>query len=130
MSNADPLYQIAGAAIAAAVGSPLPQDYLAQLWQSVRGTFRAGAGAALLVSALGDAPISAAFGDELAGQLEVLSGCWIPVGGSAGVGPADAHLATLLKLRGDAGGSARHRGVATSVAHRFAPGWVRFTEKE
>lgn len=130
MSNADPLYQIAGAAIAAAAGAPLPQDYLAQLWQGVRGTFRAGAGAALLVRAFGDGVTPDELGDELAAQLEVLSGCWIPVGGSAGVGPADAHLARLLGLRGDGDGSARHQRIATSVAHRFAPGWVRFTEKE
>ena len=36
----------------------------------------------------------------------------------------------LLALQGDAEASARHRDLATSLAHRFAPAWVRFTQKE
>lgn len=130
MTAVDPLYQIAGAAIGAAAGVPVPHDQLAQLWQSVRGTFRAGAGAALLVAACGDHAPAQPLAGELADQLAVLSGCWLPVGGSAGVGPADAHLARLLALQGDAEASARHRDLATSLAHRFAPAWVRFTQKE
>ncbi len=130
MTAVDPLYQIAGAAIGAAAGVPVPHDQLAQLWQSVRGTFRAGAGAALLVAACGDHAPAQPLAGELADQLAVLSGSWLPVGGSTGVGPADAHLARLLALQGDAEASARHRDLATSLAHRFAPAWVRFTQKE
>ncbi|MFT3860369.1 BTAD domain-containing putative transcriptional regulator [Micropruina sp.] len=130
MSNADPLYQIAGAAIAAAAGAPVPQAYLAQLWTNVRGTFRAGSGAALLVVACADQAPEAHLGAELAAQLQVLQGCWIPIGGSAGAGPADAYLARLFVLQGDAAAGERHRRRATSVAHSFAPAWVRFTEKE
>ena len=36
----------------------------------------------------------------------------------------------VLALQGDAEASARHRELATSVAHRFAPAWVQFTKKE
>jgi DNA-binding SARP family transcriptional activator len=130
LSTADVLYQIAGAAIAAAAGAPLPMSYLHQLWLGVRGTFRAAAGAALLVTACADEAPSEPLSRELTDQLMVLSGCWVPVGGSVGLGPADAHLARLLGLLGDVEASARHRELATSVAHRFAPAWVQFTKKE
>ncbi len=130
MSSHDPLYQIAGAAIAAAVGEQPTHDYLAQLLKSVRGTFRAGAGAALCVLALGQVPPSPVLGEALAVELQALSGCWIPIGGSAGVGPADAYLARLIELRGGSRDEVvRRRSQATSLAHKFAPDWVRFTEQ-
>ena len=37
---------------------------------------------------------------------------------------------TGVAVQGDAEASARHRDLATSLAHRFAPAWVRFTQKE
>ena len=130
MSGFDPLYQIAGAAITAAVGRPVPQDYLEQLWEGVRGTFRAGAAAGLIVRALGTSLPTAQLADELVTELATHAGGWLPIGFSAGIGPADAHLARLLRLCGRLDESARHARAATSVAHRFAPSWVRFTEKE
>lgn len=130
ISSFDPLYLIAGAAILTAVGAEQPEDYLRSLWETVRGTFRAGAGAGLIVLALGDATPSEPLADDLRAELVALSGCWIPIGGSAGVGPADAYLARLCRRRGEVGAAAHHREVATSVAHRFAPAWVRFTEME
>ena len=130
VSSFDPLYQIAGAAISTAVGVEPSEDYLRSLWETVRGTFRAAPGAALVVLALGGSTPSDALADDLGAELAALSGCWIPVGGSAGVGPADAYLARLCRRRGEVGAAAHHREVATSVAHRFAPAWARFTEME
>ncbi|MFT4216964.1 MAG: BTAD domain-containing putative transcriptional regulator [Micropruina sp.] len=130
ISGFDPLYQIAAAAIAAAVGEPVSVDHLEQLWGDVRGTFRAAAGAGLIVSALGRTEPPTGFADELAGELAVYGGGWLVIGGSAGIGPADFHLARLLRLRGRLDESIRHARLATSVAHKFAPTWVRFTQKE
>ncbi len=130
MSGFDPLYQIAAARIATATGRPVSLDHLEQLWDGVRGTFRAAAGAGLIVGALGRSVPAGSFADELAGELALHSGCWLTIGGSAGIGPADAHLARLLALRGRLDESARHARLATSVAHKFAPTWVRFTQKE
>ncbi|MFT4295419.1 MAG: hypothetical protein QM582_08400, partial [Micropruina sp.] len=130
ISEVDPLYQLVAAGIAAELGRPPSLDYLEQLWNSVRGTFRAGVAAGLIVGALGGAQPAPEFADELAAELAVYSGGWLPIGGSAGIGPADAHLARLLRRRGADEASARHARLATSVAHRFAPAWVRFTQKE
>ncbi|MFT3833118.1 MAG: AfsR/SARP family transcriptional regulator [Micropruina sp.] len=130
VSGFDPLYQVAGAAIGAAVGRPVAPDYLEQLWEVVRGSFRAGAAAGLIVAALGRTRPPARLADELAAELAAHSGGWLPIGASAGVGPADSHLARLLALCGRPDHSARHAALATSVAHRFAPTWVRFTQKE
>ncbi len=129
-SGFDPLYQIAGALIATTVGRPVPLDYLEHLWDGVRGTFRAAAGAGLIVAALGQSVPPELFADELAAELTLHSGCWLIFGISAGIGPADAHLARLLGLLGRRDESARHARLATSVAHKFAPTWVRFTQKE
>lgn len=130
MSGFDPLYQVAGATIAAAVGRPVTVDYLEHLWDGVRGTFRAGAAAGLIVRALGASEPTQRLTDELITELAAHSGGWLPIGASAGIGPADAHLARLLRVCGRLDESARHARLAISVAHKFAPSWVRFTQKE
>ncbi len=130
MSGFDPLYQIAGATIGTAVGRPATPDYLEQLWDGVRGTFRAGAAAGLLIMALGASEPDERFAEEMITELAAHSGCWLPIGASAGIGPADAYLARLLRMCGRLEEGSRHARLATSVAHRFAPAWVRFTNKE
>ena len=130
LSGYDPLYQIGGAAIATAVGRPVPPDYLEHLWDGVRGSYRAGAAAGLIVRALGASEPTERLADELITELTAHGGGWLPIGSSAGIGPADAYLARLLWMCGRREESARHARLATSVAHRFAPTWVRFTQKE
>lgn len=130
MSGTDPLYQLAATVIGAAVDRPAELDYLAHLVGIVRGTFRGVAGAGLAVLALAGRDPGARFGDELAQELVVHSRGWVPIGASAGIGPTDAHLSRLYRLRGDVAAASRHAALATSVAHRFAPAWVRFTREE
>lgn len=129
MSGADPMYQLAGAVISAAVGRVVELDYLAHLFGIVRGTFRGAAGAGLVTLALARDPGSG-LGQQLEQELMVQSGGWVPIGASAGIGPTDAHLARLFRLRHDDAAASRHATLATSVAHRFAPDWVRFTREE
>ncbi|MFT3971040.1 MAG: AfsR/SARP family transcriptional regulator [Micropruina sp.] len=130
MSGFDPLYQIGGAAIAVAAGGPPAPDYLEQLWEGVSHTFRGGVAAGLIVAALGTSVPSARLADELITVLATQTGGWLPIGNSAGIGPADTHLARLLRLCGRPEEVASHARTATAVAHRFAPSWVRFTHKE
>lgn len=130
LSGFDPLYQIAAAAISAAVGEQQSPDHLEHLWAGVRGTFRAAAGAGLIVRTLGDLAPAGHLADELAAELAAHSGCWLVTGTSAGIGPADTYLARLLRLRGQADEASRHARVAAALAHRFAPTWIPFTQKE
>ena len=130
LSGFDPLYQIAAAAIAAAVGKPQSLDQLEQLWVGVRGTFRAAAGAGLIVRTLGDLAPPAQLADELTAELAAHGGCWLVTGTSVGIGPADSYLARLLRLRGRPDEAARHARMAAALAHRFAPTWIPFTKKE
>lgn len=80
--------------------------------------------------ALGASEPDERFAEEMITELAAHTGCWLPIGASAGIGPADAYLARLLRTCGRLEEGSRHARLATSVAHRFAPAWVRFTNKE